>query len=128
MRKFTKMEVATIKRTAQNVANFVAQKERLAKKIEDLKAQYDAVNDSLSVWEAPIMKLTGGYTTEDLVNKVVNTSVNSEGKTISTVKYELKYPETVVPVDIPASVEEVAAPSNENNIEFIQFNNFNNEI
>lgn len=101
MRKFTKMEVATIKRTAQNVANFVAQKEKLSKKMEDLKAQYDAVSDSLSVWEAPIMKLTGGYTTEDLVNKVVTPTVGKDGKTINIVKYELKYPETVVPVAVP---------------------------
>lgn len=100
MRKFTKMEVATIKRTAQNVANFVAQKEKLAKKMEELKVQYDAVSESLKVWEAPIMKLTGGYTTEDLVNKVVIPSVNKEGKTVNMVKYELKYPETVVPVDM----------------------------
>lgn len=102
MRKFTKMEVATIKRTAQNVANFVAQKEKLSKKMEELKAQYDAVSDSLSVWEAPIMKLTGGYTTEQLVNKIVTPTVGKDGKTINVVKYELKYPETVIPVEAPA--------------------------
>lgn len=100
MRKFTKMEVAAIKRTAANVNKFVAQKEKLAKKLEQINMEYQAIADSLEVWEAPIKKLTGGYTTEDLINKVVTTSTDKEGKQVTTVKYELKYPETVIP-DIP---------------------------
>lgn len=98
MRKFTKMEVAAIKRTAANVNKFVAQKEKLAKKLEQINMEYQAIADSLEVWEAPIKKLTGGYTTEDLINKVVTTSTDKEGKQVTTVKYELKYPETVIPV------------------------------
>lgn len=100
MRKFTKMEVAAIKRTAANVNKFVAQKEKLAKKLEQINMEYQAIADSLEVWEAPIKKLTGGYTTEDLINKVVTTSTDKEGKQVTTVKYELKYPETVIPVAV----------------------------
>lgn len=111
MRKFTKMEIAAIKRTAANVNKFVAQKERLAKKLEQINEEYKAIADSLEVWEAPIKKLTGGYTTEDLINKVVTTSTDKEGKQITAVKYELRYPETVIPVDMPEA--EVAEPTQE---------------
>ena len=96
-RKFTKMEVAAIKRTAANVNKFMVQKEKLERKLTELNLEYQAIADSLEVWEAPIKRLTGGYTTEDLVNKIVTTSTDKEGKPVTTVKYELRYPDTVVP-------------------------------
>lgn len=98
MRKFNKMEIAAIKRTAANVNKFMVQKEKLEKKLEQINAEYQAISDSLEVWEAPIKRLTGGYTTEDLINKVVTTSTDKDGKPVTTVKYELKYPDTIVPV------------------------------
>lgn len=114
MRKFTKMEIAAIKRTAANVNKFVAQKERLAKKKEQIDAEFEAISESLAVWEAPIKKLTGGYTTEDLINKVVTTDMK-DGKPVTTVKYELKYPETVIPVEVQTEIdfEQPVAETNE---------------
>lgn len=100
MRKFNKMEIAAIKRTAANVNKFMVQKEKLEKKLEQINAEYQAISDSLEVWEAPIKRLTGGYTTEDLINKVVTTSADKDGKPVTTVKYELKYPDTIIPVAV----------------------------
>ena len=100
MRKFNKMEIAAIKRTAANVNKFMIQKEKLEKKLEQINAEYQAISDSLEVWEAPIKRLTGGYTTEDLINKVVTTSMDKEGKQVTTVKYELRYPDTIIPVPV----------------------------
>ena len=44
--------------------------------------------------------MTGGYTTEQLVDKVVDTtsSVDKDGNPVKITKYVLKYPDTVVPV------------------------------
>ena len=46
--------------------------------------------------------MTGGYTTEDLVEKVVETtnSVDKDGNPVKVTKYVLKYPDTVVPTPI----------------------------
>ena len=46
--------------------------------------------------------MTGGYTTEDLVEKVVETtsSVDKDGNPVKATKYVLKYPDTVVPTPI----------------------------
>ena len=51
-------------------------------------------------YEASIKTMTGGYGTEDLVEKVIETTgaVDKNGKPIKVTKYVLKYPETVIPV------------------------------
>ena len=56
----------------------------------------------LNTWEEPIKQMTGGYTTEDLVTKHVITTDKSQ-----TIKFELKYPETVVPCDYVGDVDGV---------------------
>ena len=116
MRKFTKMEIAAIKRTAANVNKFMVQKEKLGKKLDQINEEYKAIADSLDVWEAPIKRLTGGYTTEDLVNKIVTTSTDKEGKQVTTVKYELRYPDTVIP---PANCVECSGALNVTEVETI---------
>ena len=63
-----------------------------------------------------------GFGTEELVNKVVESATDKEGKCIKIVKWVLKYPDTVIP---PVCDEEsccttegvVEEPSNEENEE-----------
>ena len=52
-------------------------------------------------YEAPIKTLTGGYSTEDLVERVIENTgkADKDGKPVKITKYVLKYPETVVPVE-----------------------------
>lgn len=97
--EFNQRHIATIKRTAQNVAPIVAKKQKVLTKIEQLKVEFEALTAEQESWEAAIKTMTGGYTTEDLVSRVVETTINAEGKEIKTTKYVLKYPETVVPVE-----------------------------
>lgn len=94
-----KFHIATIKRMAQNVNSLVSKKKKLAEQIENLQKEYDEIVKIQDQYEAPIREMTGGYTTEDLINKVVETSIGKDGKEIKTVKYVLKYPETIVPTD-----------------------------
>lgn len=97
--EFNQRHIATIKRTAQNVAPIVAKKQKVLTKIEQLKVEFEALTAEQESWEAAIKTMTGGYTTEDLVSRIVETTINAEGKEIKTTKYVLKYPETVVPVE-----------------------------
>ena len=125
MKKFSKFEIATIKRTAQSVNPMVSRKAKLKEQIDALQAEYDQLNTMQEQYEASIKTMTGGYGTEDLVDKVIETTsaVDKNGKPIKVTKYVLKYPETVIPVaaeeiegmtasevDDTAVVEEVETP------------------
>ena len=125
MKKFSKFEIATIKRTAQSVNPMVSKKAKLKEQIDALQAEYNQLDTMQEQYEASIKTMTGGYGTEDLVDKVIETTsaVDKNGKPIKVTKYVLKYPETVIPVaaeeiegmtasevDDTAVVEEVETP------------------
>ena len=100
MKKFSKFEIATIKRTAQSVNPMVSKKAKLKEQIDALQTEYDQLNTMQEQYEASIKTMTGGYGTEDLVDKVIETTsaIDKNGKPIKVTKYVLKYPETVIPV------------------------------
>ena len=107
-KKFSKFEIATIKRTAQNVNPMVVKKTKLKEQIEALQAEYDQLSMMQEQYEASIKTMTGGYSTEDLVTKVVETTnaVDKAGRPIKITKYVLKYPETVIPTDMCVGIPE----------------------
>ena len=99
MKKFSKFEIATIKRTAQNVNPMVSRKAKIKEQINALQAEYEQLDTMQEQYEASIKTMTGGYSAEDLVEKVIETTgaVDKNGKPVKTTKYVLKYPETVIP-------------------------------
>ena len=114
MKKFTKFEIATIKRTAQNVSPMVSKKRKIAAQIIALKEEYDNLAKMQEQYEASIRTMTGGFSTEDLVNKVVETtnSLDKNGNPVKITKFVLKYPDTVVP-----PIEEIPTQKVEDTIE-----------
>lgn len=119
MKEFSKFEIATIKRTAQSVASMVIKKNKIKAQLDELQAEYDQLTTMQEQYEAPIKTMTGGYSTEDLVERVVENTgkVDKDGRPIKLTKYVLKYPKTVIPVPCGEGVvidgtdvqEEVAA-------------------
>lgn len=99
MKKFSKFEIATIKRTAQNVNPMVSRKAKIKEQINALQAEYEQLDTMQEQYEASIKIMTGGYSSEDLVEKVIETTgvVDKNGKPVKVTKYVLKYPETVIP-------------------------------
>lgn len=102
MKKFSKFEIAAIKRTAASVNKYVERKKKLLAQQDSINAELESISTMLNTWEEPIKQMTGGYTTEDLVTKHVITTDKSQ-----TIKFELKYPETVVPCDYVGDVDGV---------------------
>ena len=94
MKEFSKFEVASIKRTAQNVDKYVSRKTKLLAKRAELDTEIKTMQTMIDGWQEPIKNMTGGFTTEDLITKTIDKS----GENPIT-KYELKYPETVIPVE-----------------------------
>lgn len=119
MKNFSKIEIAVIKRTAQNVSQFTTKKAKIDAKIAELEAEKASLQPIIDSFQGPIKEMTGGYTTEDLIVKeVVKTGKfdNKTGKEILQTRFSLKYPDTVVPVEGEEAVEEtVEEPVSEDN-------------
>jgi hypothetical protein len=109
-KEFSKFFVASLKRTAQNVSPLVKRKQKLKAEIADREEELKSIQVQLDAYEAPIKEATGGYGIEDLVVRTVEVTgkVNKDGKPAKVTKWNLKYPETIVPVE-----EDVAELTNE---------------
>ena len=112
---FSKIEIQVIKSTAKNVAPFVAKKAKvdeqiastkekiqkmLEEKLQKLELEKKAYQDIIDSMNGTVKQITGGYTTEDLIEvkkEATGQMDKSTGKEIMKTVYALKYPETVVP-------------------------------
>ena len=73
---------AAIKRTAQNVLPLLQRKEKLQKYVEEL----ETINAQIEGMEYGTKSLTGGYTSEEIVNRVVTDYVDPVTGVIKTDK------------------------------------------
>ena len=122
-KQFSKIEISTIKSIAKNVAPYVTKKQKIEQqiaeveekvaeqirkraqeKIEKLEAEKASYQDIINSMNATVMRITGGFTTEQLVDCVKEGTgkMDDKGKEIMQTRYVLKYPETVTP---PAEIE-----------------------
>lgn len=97
--KFGRMAVSQIKNTAKSCYLLTREKEKLEKEIAEKQARLAVVKEQYDEYQAPIKRMTGGYTTEDLLDRQVTDTgkVDKDGRPIKVTNYVLKYPETVVP-------------------------------
>lgn len=98
-KKFTKFELARMKRTAQNVDQYITKKNKLVAQITNLGLELDSVNQLIELTDAPTRAMTGGYGTEDIIRKVVTPTdkLDKNGNVIKQTTYEFIYPDTIVP-------------------------------
>lgn len=116
-KKFTKFELARMKRTAQNVDQYITKKNKLVEKINALQAELDGINSLIELTDAPTIAMTGGYGTEDIIRKVVTPTdkLDKNGNVIKVTSYEFLYPDTIIP---PTTTEdEVSVVTEEVEIE-----------
>lgn len=105
---FSKFELARMKRTAQNVDQYLQQKNKLEAKKAAIQVELDKVNELIELTDAPTKAMTGGFGTEDIIEKKVTPTdkLDKNGNVIKVTSYEFKYPDTI----IPPVEETVAAP------------------
>lgn len=103
-KKFTKFELARLKRTAQNVEGFLKQKNKLEEKKAKIEEELANINQQIELTDAPTVAMTGHHT-EDIIKKVVTPTdqVDKNGNIIKKVTFEFIYPDTIIP---PVKVEE----------------------
>ena len=121
-KKLNQMQLGIVKRIAQNVNSNFEKVTKLNEKIETLVEERDALQTMIDEMEAPVVRMTGGYKSTDLYDKVIVPQFNEDGtpkvneKTgyqVKTTKYVLKYPDTILPPVVEEAVEETveAAPA-----------------
>ena len=79
--------VAALKRTAQNNYPLVAKRQKLEAKIDALKEEIDLIDAQIEGAEIGSKALTGGYTSFDLIDRVVTTSVDAAGNEVKKTSY-----------------------------------------
>lgn len=116
-KEFSKFFVGTLKRTAQNVSPLVIKKQKLLAKKNEIDTELEFIQEQIEQYEAPIKKVTGGYGTEDLIERVVEATdkTDKNGNVVKITKWNLKYPETIIPpveeVNFEPNTEVVANPA-----------------
>ena len=133
-KEFSKFFIASLKRTAMNVSPLVRRKQKLLAEIAEREEELKSIQMQIETFETPIKEVTGGYGTEDLVIRTVEVTdkVDKDGKPIKQTKWNLRYPETIVPVveEAEATVEDASMTAEEaeeaDNVEPVS-ENFNDE-
>lgn len=140
-KEFSKFFIASLKRTAQNVSPLVRRKQKLQAEIVDREKELESIQKQLEIYEAPIKEATGGYGTEDLIVRIVEVTdkTDKDGKPIKSTKWNLKYPDTIIPPaeetaeadmapETAESVENVEAEATEAEKAYMAANSINSNI
>lgn len=98
-KKFTKFELARMKRTAQNVDQYISKKNKLVEKKKLIDDELAELNALIELTDAPTRAMTGGYGTEDIIKKVITVTdkVNKNGDAVKQTTFEFIYPDTIIP-------------------------------
>lgn len=67
MKELSRFELATVKRTAQNVKGLRAKKAKLEAQLAKVTVELETINAAIDGFEAPIITLTGGFTSEQVL-------------------------------------------------------------
>lgn len=68
MKELTRFEIAACKRTAETVKSRRKKKASLLAKIAKIQSEIEQLDAEIAVWEEPIIKMTGGFTSEQVLN------------------------------------------------------------
>lgn len=71
--------VAQLKKTAQIVSPMVLKKQSIQAKIDELNAELTVIDAQIEGWEGGTKAMTGGFTSEDLIQRTVVTVKDNYG-------------------------------------------------
>lgn len=106
MKELTRNELAIVKRTAKSTKQLRDKRDRIVAKQQELEAQLISINNQIDMFEQPIKHLTGGFTSEEVLN---GTMVMAEA--IKETQVEVDGQPTLKEKEVPAE-EAVAIDPN----------------
>ena len=134
-KEFSKFQIASFKRTAQNVYPLVRKKEKLVEQINAAQAELSDIEAQIDAQQGYIKEATGGYTTEDIIIREVTDTgkTDKNGNPVKVTTFKLRYPDTVIPPaeeeeENTLTVPEEVIPETEAEPESTNFINNNTEI
>lgn len=117
MKELSRFEIAAIKRTAQSVSMQRRKKAKLEEKIANLQAKLEIVETIIDSFEAPVIKMTGGFTSEEFLNGAMQVAEATEASPEGIVDETALADEVEVPVEeavvIDPTVQSPLAPVGE---------------
>lgn len=93
-KEFNRNDLAAIKRAAASIAPLAAKRDKILAKRALLQMELDDLNGRINLFNMPIKEMTG-YNAEELVERKDGT-------------YVLRYPDTIVPEEVPVNYEPAA--------------------
>ena len=72
MKELSRFELAAVKRTAQNVKTMRRKLEKLEVQQAEITKEVNSLSELIYDWEQPIIKMTGGFTSEQVLNGEMN--------------------------------------------------------
>lgn len=104
MKELTRNELAIVKRTAKSTKQLRDKKAKLLAKVADIQAELASIEESIEIFEKPIKHLTGGFTSEEVLNGVMDVAQamenSPEGEVEETTVEEHEVPaEEAVAID-----------------------------
>lgn len=106
MKELSRTELATVKRTAANVKTFRTKKAKLEAQRAKIETELESVNKSIDLFEQPIIEVTGGYTSEQVLNGEMEAALQqlkAAEQPVEEVATEMASVATETPVDAPAN-------------------------
>lgn len=104
MKELTRNEMAIVKRTAKSTKQLRDKKARLLTKVAEIEAELVSIEESIEIFEKPIKHLTGGFTSEEVLNGIMDVAQamenSPEGEVEETTVEEHEVPaEEAVTID-----------------------------
>lgn len=136
MKELTRNEMAIVKRTAKSTKQLRDKKTRLLTKVAEIEAELASIEASIEIFEAPIKHLTGGFTSEEVLNGTMEVAEamenNPQGEVEETTVEEHEVPaEEAVTIDpnVQSPLEEDVFGNNEcgTDCNAVPFANENND-
>lgn len=78
MRELSRFELAIVKRTAQNTKSLRTKRNKLVEKIEKAQEELNVINEAIEGFETPIKTMTGGFTSEEILNNLTGVAEITE--------------------------------------------------
>lgn len=111
-RELSRFELAIVKRTAQNTKSLRTKRDKLVEKIEKAQEELGVINEAIEGFEAPIMTMTGGFTSEEVLAGIMAVAEATEAAPEGEVSEEV-VGEVEVPASEAVALAEEAAPEGE---------------
>lgn len=72
MKELSRMEMAAVKRNVKTLKGRRNRVEKLKANIAKASLEVENLEKEIALWEAPIVAMTGGFTSEEVVNGITN--------------------------------------------------------